>query len=105
MLSDGLERLRKDRPTDTRQFLINLTYEIKRTFKQLRRDDKDERYVAAGTRTPERKHTFLDPAGLISIHTMASWLIVIVRVAVGVTRAGQYRSMVLGSGIPPTTWV
>ncbi len=40
MLSDGLERLRKDRPTDTRQFLINLTYETKRTFKHVRRDEK-----------------------------------------------------------------
>jgi transglutaminase-like putative cysteine protease len=32
--------LRKDRPTDTREFLINLTYGIKRTFKHVRRDEK-----------------------------------------------------------------
>ena len=32
--------LRKDRPTDTRKFLIDLTYGIKRTFKHVRRDEK-----------------------------------------------------------------
>jgi transglutaminase-like putative cysteine protease len=32
--------LRKDRPTDTREFLISLTYGIKRTFKHVRRDEK-----------------------------------------------------------------
>ena len=30
----------KNRRTDTREFLINLTYEIKRSFKHLRRDEK-----------------------------------------------------------------
>jgi len=35
------------RTTDTREFLINLTYEIKRTFKHLRRDEK-------GIQTPLR---------------------------------------------------
>lgn len=32
--------LRKDRPSDTREFLINLTYGIKRNFRHLRRDEK-----------------------------------------------------------------
>jgi transglutaminase-like putative cysteine protease len=32
--------LRKDRPTDTREFLIDLTHGIKRTFKHVRRDEK-----------------------------------------------------------------
>jgi transglutaminase-like putative cysteine protease len=32
--------LRKGRPTDTREFLINLTYGIKRTVKHVRRDEK-----------------------------------------------------------------
>src|SRR5208283_1250979 len=32
--------LRKDRPTETREFLINLTYGIERTFKHVRRDEK-----------------------------------------------------------------
>ena len=32
--------LRKDRATDTREFLINLTYGIKRTLKHVRRDEK-----------------------------------------------------------------
>ncbi len=32
--------LRKDRPTDTREFLVDLTHGIKRTFKHARRDEK-----------------------------------------------------------------
>ncbi len=32
--------LRKDRPTDTREFLINLTYGIERHFRHVRRDEK-----------------------------------------------------------------
>ena len=41
MSSGGLEDFcDEDRPTDTREFLINLTYGINRTFKHVRRHEK-----------------------------------------------------------------
>ena len=61
--------LRKDRATNTREFLINLTHGIKRTFKHVRRDEKG---IQSPLRTLELKSGSCRDLAMLMIEAVRS---------------------------------